>query len=120
MEPEIIAREDHVGTPADWWAFGVFRYDFFVGHQSFSPLYEMSAQPEYGRAVKKTRKRLRVGDWAGEIWGAEVLILWVAVGGGGYCVYCLPQCTLLVAWATGCCRSLYVALYHQTEDDHGL
>lgn len=58
MAPEIIAREEHAGTPADWWAFGIFLFDCLVGHPPFSPLHEVPAGPENEKAEKKTRKRL--------------------------------------------------------------
>lgn len=58
MAPEIIAREEHAGAPADWWAFGVFVYDCLVGHPPFSPLHEMSSKGAKGASEEKTRKKL--------------------------------------------------------------
>lgn len=58
MAPEIIAREEHAGAPADWWAFGVFLYDCLVGHPPFSPLHEMPLKGGKVAPEKKTRKKL--------------------------------------------------------------
>lgn len=49
MAPEILARKQHTGKPADYWAYGVFIYDCLCGQPPFSPLHEKG---------KLTRKRL--------------------------------------------------------------
>lgn len=49
MAPEILARQQHTGKPADYWAYGVFIFDCLCGHPPFSPLHEKG---------KLTRKRL--------------------------------------------------------------
>lgn len=49
MAPEILARQEHTGKPADFWAYGVFIFDCLCGHPPFSPLHEKG---------KLTRKRL--------------------------------------------------------------
>lgn len=49
MAPEIIARRQHSGKPADFWAYGIFIYDCLCGHPPFSPPHERG---------KTSRKRL--------------------------------------------------------------
>lgn len=49
MAPEIIARTQHSGKPADYWAYGIFIYDCLCGNPPFSPLHEKG---------KVSRKRL--------------------------------------------------------------
>lgn len=53
MAPEIIARTEHSGKPADYWAYGIFIFDCLNGSPPFSPLHEKGKLPR-----KKLHERI--------------------------------------------------------------
>lgn len=53
MAPEVVARTQHSGKPADYWAYGIFIFDCLVGHPPFSPLHERGKLPR-----KKLHERI--------------------------------------------------------------